>query len=143
MLEKAIDIAVEAHRGQMDKVGVPYILHPLRVMLMGKNQDEMIVGVLHDVVEDTPVSIDMLRDEGFNKNVLEALIYISRGKNETYAQFIERIKGNDLAVQVKIYDLMDNMSRDIPNPTEHDYARRDKYEKAYANLLSFSCTKNL
>ena len=81
MLEKAIAIAVEAHRGQIDKAGKPYILHPMRVMLAGKNQDEMICGILHDVIEDTPVSIDMLAQEGFTKTVLDALLLLTHDRS--------------------------------------------------------------
>lgn len=78
MLERAIEIAVEAHRGQMDKAGKLYILHPLRVMLRGKTQDEMIVGILHDTVEDTPVTLELLRREGFSEAVLEAISCITK-----------------------------------------------------------------
>lgn len=86
MLEKAIEIAVEAHRGQLDKAGKIYILHPLRVMLRGRDETEMIVGILHDVVEDTPVTLDMLRLEGFSKEVLDALSlhHKRRGRLRTF-----------------------------------------------------------
>lgn len=136
MLEKAIEIAVEAHRGQLDKAGKIYILHPMRVMLRGKNETEMIVGILHDTVEDTPVTLDMLRLEGFSEEVLTAIACITKEKNEDYGHFIDRILTNPLATQVKLYDIEDNLNRDrIPYPTARDDARFVKYEKYHTILL--------
>ncbi len=136
MLEKAIEIAVEAHRGQLDKAGKIYILHPMRVMLRGTNDTERIVGILHDTVEDTPVTIDMLRKEGFPENVLAALQCITKQHNEDYGHFIERILQNPLATQVKLYDIEDNMNRErIPYPTAKDEARFAKYEKYHKVIV--------
>ena len=130
MLEKAIEIAVEAHRGQIDKAGKIYILHPIRVMLRGQNEREQIVGILHDVVEDTPVTLDMLRTEGFSEEILDAISCITRNNGEDYGDFINRVLTNPLATQVKLYDLEDNMNRErIPFPTEKDNERFTKYEK--------------
>lgn len=130
MLEKAIEIAVEAHRGQIDKSGKIYILHPIRVMLRGENEEQMIVGILHDTIEDTPVTIEMLKNEGFSQRVLDAIHCVTKKKNEDYEHFICRILKNPLATQVKLYDLEDNMNRDrIPYPTKKDEERYKKYEK--------------
>ena len=137
MLEKAIEIAVEAHRGQLDKAGMIYILHPMRVMLRGQNDTERIVGILHDTVEDTPVTIDMLRKEGFSEEILAALECVTKQKNEEYGHFIERIMENPLATQVKLYDIEDNMNRErIPYPTPKDEARFAKYEKYHEIVLN-------
>ncbi|MCM1499147.1 MAG: GTP pyrophosphokinase [Clostridium sp.] len=136
MLEKAIEIAVESHRGQIDKAGKIYILHPMRVMLRGQNEAEQIVGILHDTVEDTPVTIDMLRAEGFSSEILLALSCITRKKGEDYADFIDRVLTNPLATQVKLYDIEDNLNRDrIPYPTPRDIARFEKYQKYHAIIL--------
>lgn len=136
MLEKAIEIAVEAHRGQLDKAGKIYILHPIRVMLRGRNETEMIVGILHDVVEDTPVTLDMLRLEGFSEEILEAISCITKEQEEDYGHFIDRVLTNPLAAQVKLYDIEDNLNRDrIPYPTPKDEARFAKYEKYHEILL--------
>lgn len=136
MLEKAIEIAVEAHRGQLDKAGKIYILHPMRVMLRGKNETEMIVGILHDAVEDTPITIDMLRLEGFSDEVLAAIDCITKHKGEDYGDFIDRVLTNPLATQIKLYDIEDNLNRDrIPFPTPKDEARFVKYEK-YHKIIS-------
>ena len=136
MLEKAIEIAVEAHRGQIDKAGREYILHPMRVMLRGRNDTEMIVGILHDVVEDTPVTLDMLRLEGFSEEVLAAIDCITKNKGESYGTFIDRVLANPLATQIKLYDMEDNLNRDrIPYPTPKDEARFQKYEKYHKVIL--------
>ncbi len=137
MLEKAIEIAVEAHRGQIDKAGKIYILHPMRVMLKGRNETEMIVGILHDTVEDTPITIEMLRKEGFSEDVLTALECVTKQEGEEYGHFIDRIMTNPLATQVKLYDIEDNMNRDrIPFPSAKDEARFSKYEKYHKVLLN-------
>ena len=136
MLEKAIEIAVEAHRGQIDKAGKEYILHPMRVMLRGRNDTEMIVGILHDVVEDTPITIDMLRLEGFSEDILTAIDCVTKRRGESYGTFIDRVLTNPLATQVKLYDMEDNMNRDrIPYPTPKDEARFRKYEKYHKVIL--------
>ena len=135
MLEKAIRIAVEAHGGQIDRAGKAYILHPIRVMLSGRNDEEMICGILHDVIEDTPVSIDMLRTEGFSEVVLDALDAISKRAGEKYSDFIERVAENELATIVKLNDLHDNMKRDrIKEYEEADERRHEKYVHAQKRL---------
>ncbi len=135
MLEKSIHIAAQAHAGQLDKAGKAYILHPIRVMLSGRNEEEMICGILHDVIEDTPVSIAMLRQEGFSEQVLAALDAISRREGETYTDFIERIADNRLATIVKLNDLHDNMNRDrLKEYKEADEKRHAKYVRAQARL---------
>lgn len=136
MLEKAIEIAVEAHRGQLDKAGKIYILHPMRVMLRGQNETEMIVGILHDTVEDTPITIDMLKLEGFSDEVLTAIECVTKHKGEDYGDFIDRVLTNPLATQIKLYDMEDNLNRDrIPYPTPKDEARFAKYEKYHKVIL--------
>ena len=136
-LEKAIAIAVQAHAGQLDKSGAPYILHPLRVMFGVTTEIEQTVAVLHDVVEDSDWTFDQLRDEGFSQSVLEALDCVTKRENEDYFDFIDRIKVNPLAIAVKISDLHDNMNLvRIHTPTEKDLQRIKKYEKALAILTN-------
>ena len=82
-LEKAIQIAVDAHTGQIDKGNNPYIFHPLRVMLSLENEEEQIVGILHDVVEDCDGwTYEKLRSEGFSENILDALRSVSKTDRE-------------------------------------------------------------
>src|SRR5580704_8083140 len=90
-LERAIAIAAEAHSGQQDKAGAPYILHPLRVMLRLASNDERVVGVLHDVCEDCPGwTFDRLRSEGFGGQILKALDSVTKRDGETYENFVRR-----------------------------------------------------
>ena len=135
-LARAIEIATEAHNGQVDKAGNEYIGHPLRVMEMGKTEEEKIVGVLHDVVEDTDWSFDMLEAEGFAPEIIAALKCVTKiSENENYDSFIERVKKNPLATAVKINDLTDNMDiRRLPYLSDKDVKRLKKYLKAYKRL---------
>lgn len=136
-LQRAIEIATEAHKGQVDKAGNDYIGHPLRVMDMGKTDEEKIVGVLHDVVEDTSWTFETLAAEGFSAEIIEALRCVTKtSENENYDKFIERVKKNPLATAVKIYDLTDNMDiRRLPYLSDKDVKRLKKYLKAYKRLI--------
>lgn len=135
-LTKAIEIATKAHEGQVDKVGQSYIKHPLRVMAMGATDEEKIVGVLHDVVEDSDWTFERLIDEGFSEEIIDALRCVTKlSESEPYDAFIERVKTNPLAVKVKINDLTDNMDiRRLPSISESDVKRLRKYLKAYRQL---------
>ena len=122
--------------GQLDKAGKDYIGHPLRVMEMGRTEEEKIVGVLHDVVEDGDWTFEALEAEGFSKEVIAALKCVTKtSENENYDEFIERVKKNPLAVAVKINDLTDNMDiRRLPYLSDKDVKRLKKYLKAYKKL---------
>ena len=135
-LARAIEIATEAHKGQVDKAGNEYIGHPLRVMEMGKTEEEKIVGVLHDVVEDTDWSFERLEAEEFAPEIIAALKCVTKiSENENYDSFIERVKKNPLATAVKINDLTDNMDiRRLPYLSDKDVKRLKKYLKAYKRL---------
>lgn len=136
LLQRAIEIAKQAHEGQVDKAGEPYIGHPLRVMNAGNNIDEKIVGVLHDVVEDTEWTFEMLADECFPQHILDALICLTRfSHKEPYERFIARVKKNPLATAVKLNDLSDNMDiRRLPYLSDKDIKRLKRYLKAYKRL---------
>lgn len=136
-LERAIEIAREAHRGQYDKAGCDYISHPLRVMAAGRSLEEKIVGVLHDVVEDSSWTIEQLVAEGFSKEITDALSCITKlSENEPYDKFIARVKSNPLATAVKLNDLTDNMDiRRLPYLSDKDVKRLKKYLKAYRQLI--------
>ena len=145
-LENAIKIAVEAHTGQVDKGGNPYILHPLRVMLSLDKEEERIVGILHDVVEDCAGwSWERLKAEGFSEEIIQALKSVSKTPEEEaeyqslpedqrldhYLQFIERAKANKIGRNVKAADIRDNLdiSR-IDDITVADIQRLKRYSKA-------------
>lgn len=138
LLEKAINLATEAHRGQTDKQGHPYILHPLRVMNAGITMFEKMCGVLHDVVEDTPWTCEQLLNEGFPAEVVEAVKCLSKEcENEDYQIFINRVCTNNLAMRVKLNDLKDNMDITRYNHlADADMARLNKYLRAYKQIMA-------
>jgi (p)ppGpp synthase/HD superfamily hydrolase len=91
-LERAIQIAAIGHAGQVDKGGSPYIFHPLRIMLKGHDERHQIVGVLHDLLEDTSWTAEDLAKEGFDQSILRALDYLTRRPGETYDSYVERAR---------------------------------------------------
>ena len=140
-LEDAISLAVDAHAGQPSKDGQPYILHPLRVMTRLTSDVDRIVGVLHDVVEDTrdkpkPITLDELRRMGYSEEIIRAVDCLSRRDGETYDAFILRAKANPVARRVKLVDLKDNMDiRRLPETlTPKDWERLARYRKAWGIL---------
>jgi (p)ppGpp synthase/HD superfamily hydrolase len=137
LLDLAVAIASDAHQGQLDKYGKDYINHPMRVMNRGRNVDEKIVGILHDVVEDTPWTFEALEEKGFPINIMDALRCITKtSDDEDYDAYIDRCAADPLAVAVKIHDLTDNMDvRRMPFVGEDEARRLNKYLKAYRYLL--------
>lgn len=139
LLEKAISIALAAHKGQVDKGGGPYILHPLRVMLSVETLNEKIVAVLHDVVEDSDITIDELRLAGFNEAILDAVQLLTRENVVSYEDYIKNMKSNSLAVSVKKADLNDNMNMArLYSPNNSDSKRLEKYKRALQVLTDKS-----
>ncbi|MBX4152392.1 HD domain-containing protein [Paenibacillus lautus] len=137
-LEEAIVLATAAHKDQTDKGGHPYILHPLRVMMKMKTEEEMIVAVLHDIIEDTSITYEYLKKEGFTSSIIESITALTRMPDESYFDFINRCKQNETARKVKIQDLSDNMNLSRMGDmdlTEKDYSRQKKYSKALRILL--------
>jgi (p)ppGpp synthase/HD superfamily hydrolase len=136
-LEKAIAIALEAHKGKIDKGGNPYILHPLRVMLNMDDTEGKIVAVLHDVFEDSFLRLEQLSDLELSNSAKEALVLLTRKKSQTYDDYILEIKKNTIARNVKLADLRDNMDLSrIKVLSEKDNKRIEKYQKAYNCLNS-------
>ena len=137
-LEKALEIAARAHAGQRDKEGLPYILHPLRVLHRVTDSAARIVAVLHDVVEDTPVTLDALRAAGFPSEVLDAVACVTHRRDEPYAEYGIRCRDNPVARQVKVADLEDNslLSRAILRRDREagDLARLRRYTLSYKLL---------
>lgn len=133
-LEQAIALAAEAHSGQLDKAGKPYILHPLRVMLAVPEYAK-VCAVLHDVVEDCPgYDLPMLERHGFHPILLSALDAITKRQGESYEDYLERVASNPIALEVKLADLRDNLdgSRGAPRSEK----REAKYRAALAKLES-------
>ena len=134
-LERAIAIAAEAHAGQIDKGGNPYILHPLRVMLRLEDADARIAAVLHDVVEDSPWTLEQLRAEGFWPAVIDAVESVTKREGEEYEDFVRRAAQNTIGRIVKRADLEDNLDLSrVKSPGERDRERIEKYRRALAVL---------
>lgn len=134
-LERAVQIAAEAHAGQKDKSGAPYLLHPLRMMLRMHSDAAMMAAMLHDVVEDSDWTLDGLRAEGFSEEVIEAVDCLTHRTDENYEAFVRRAKGNAIARQVKLADLEDNMNlKRLSEVTSKDLARLEKYHRAWLAL---------
>jgi len=134
-LERAIEIAVESHKGQTDKADAIYILHPLRVMMSLATDEERTAGILHDVVEDSDWSFERLSDEGFSDEIIDALRCLTKIDGEDYEDFIMRVCVNPLARRVKVADVKDNMDLSrIESPSEEDFKRLEKYKRALGVL---------
>ncbi len=136
-LEYAIAIAALAHEGQFDKAGRPYIFHPLKVMLRLSALEEQITAVLHDVVEDTGVTMEQLRNWGFSESVLSALESVTKKEDEDYEAFVLRAAANPIGKNVKLADLEENsdLSR-ISAPSQKDFQRIEKYRRAIELIRS-------
>ena len=134
--ERALFLAGTAHLGQVDKAGAPYILHPLRLMLRAQNETAKMVALLHDTVEDTTLTLDMLRQEGFSEPILTALDLLTHPPELSYEAYIERLQDNPLAVQIKLLDLADNQDVRRLNPplSLADRERLERYQRAEARL---------
>lgn len=135
LLEKALQIATVAHIYQVDKAGAPYIFHPIRVSNRCSTDEERIVALLHDTIEDTEVTAEYLLMEGFPRNIVDAILSVTRNKDESYEDLIRRSRFNPIGRQVKLHDLEDNMDiTRLEQITESDLSRLNKYLKAYKYL---------
>jgi len=130
-LETAIRIAVTAHAGQTDKNGGPYVTHPLRLMAAVDGDAARCAAVLHDVVEDTSVTLEDLRREGISEPVLAAVALLTHDKSTPYVDYVIRCSGNPIARQVKLADLTDNSRPERamirPASIDRDLARIARY----------------
>ena len=135
-LERAIEIAQEAHKGVKDRGGHDYIHHPIRVMHAMSNDQEKIVAILHDVVEDSDWTFERLKEEGFEDSVIESLRCVTKySEEEDYQEFIKRAATNKIATKVKMADIEDNLDLSrLGTLTEKDLTRIEKYKKALKYL---------
>jgi hypothetical protein len=132
---KALRIAVKAHRGQREGNGLPYVWHPIRIMLKMRTNDERIVALLHDVVEHTEWTFNDLRKKGFRGRIVQAVEQLTKRPGEAYDDYIARVRPHPLARAVKIGDLRDNLAQCLgPRPTADDRRRIAKYRKALRTL---------
>lgn len=135
-IKKAINIAFKAHEGQYDKGGYPYIMHPLHLAEEMTTENEVITALLHDVLEDSEISLDFIKEQGFSEDVTNALVSLTRRKDEEYSEYIKRIKNTGgIALSVKKADLQHNMTLGrLENLTEKDKERLIKYKVSYKEL---------
>lgn len=137
MLDKMLQIATNAHAGQFDKGGAPYILHPLKVMHYLKSDDEEIqcIALGHDVIEDTSVTYQDLRDAGISERVISAIRSLTKQPGQTLDEYKAEVFGNKDAMLVKMADLRHNTDiRRLKGVTEKDIARMAKYHAFYMEL---------
>jgi (p)ppGpp synthase/HD superfamily hydrolase len=133
LIFKAIKIAHNAHSGQFDKSGIPYIFHPVYLASQMDSEAEIITALLHDVVEDTSVTLDDLAAEGFTADVLEAVEILTHTDNSPYFDYINRAAGNPIARKVKLADLKHNSNptRTLPEHDDAEFHKRiERYTKA-------------
>lgn len=136
-LDRAILVAVQAHHGQKDRYGQPYILHPIRVMMRVKTKKEKIVAVLHDVIEDSSLTLENLKAKGFSDEIVQAVDCLTKREGEPYEAHVDKARQNDLALPVKIADLEDNMDpKRIDVFSDEDKKRMARYHKTWTALKS-------
>ena len=134
--ELALQIAQKAHAGQVDKAGKDYILHPMTVASYMDTDIEKTIAYLHDVLEDTDVTVDALR-KIFPNEIVDTLITLTHKKDESYFEYIQRVSKSKLAKKVKVADLLHNLDiTRIKEPTKQDYERLEKYKKAILYLTT-------
>ena len=138
-IERAVEIAAKHHAGDVDKAGAPYLFHPLRLMFAVKTPFEKMAAVLHDVVEDTPVTLDDLRDEGVHADVIDAIEALTKRPGESRIEAAARAAANPIARVVKLADVTDNMDLGrIAEPTNKDFERLKEYVKVKRLLIEYS-----
>ncbi len=137
LYRKALALATAAHQGQTDKAGQPYIGHPLRVAARCGTTEAKAVALLHDVLEDTPVTAEALEREGFPPRIVEAVVALTRAEGEKYADYVRRAARNPLGREVKTHDLEDNMDAGrLRDPGPADFARLRKYRHCHDYLTT-------
>jgi len=135
MIDIALAIARKAHAGQVDKAGVDYIQHPLYVASQVKTEQEKAVALLHDVLEDSDITAADLLAYGLSNEVVTAVQTLTKKKGQSYQDYLEKVKSNNLARVVKLADLKHNsdLSR-LKSVTNTDYDRVEKYKNAIRYL---------
>lgn len=135
MTRKALRIAYDAHHGQTDKTGLPYIFHPFHLAETMNDENSVITALLHDIVEDTPITIKDLASEGFNEDILTALSLLNHNPGEKYTDYISRLATCPLARKVKLADLYHNSDTSRLDTVDALTADRlKKYKKAISLL---------
>ena len=137
LYDRALRIAIRAHEGQQDKSGREYVMHPIRVAERCKDTRAKIVALLHDTIEDTDVTIEYLRKEGFPEEIIDAVLSVTKQEGENYEDFVRRAARNAIGKEVKIADLEDNMDiRRLKEIKEEYVDRLRKYLRAWQYLIN-------
>ena len=137
LLGKMLVIATNAHAGQYDRGGKPYILHPLKVMHYLKSDDEelQVIALGHDVIEDTSVTYQDLRDAGFTDRIINGIRGLTKLPGQTYDEYKQQVFANRDSMLVKSSDLRHNSDiRRLKGVTEKDIARIAKYHQFYLEI---------
>ena len=135
LLDKAALICVTKHQRQRDKVVAAYFQHPMRVAMNCEKDEEKIVALLHDTIEDTDVTPEWLKQQGFSDEIVEAILSVTREPGEDYSEFVARAKKNPIGRIVKIHDLEDNLNVfRLSEVTPEMAGRLTKYLKALEYL---------
>lgn len=137
MLGKMLVLATNAHAGQFDRGGNPYILHPLKVMHYLKTTDEelMCIALGHDVVEDTGTTFQQLREAGMSERVIEGIRSLTKMPGQTYEEYKQNVFANEDAMRVKLADLRHNTDiRRLKGVSEKDIARMAKYHQFFVEI---------
>ena len=138
LTKKAMRIAYDAHREQVDKAGLPYIFHPAHLAEQMETEDEACAALLHDVIEDTGVTLDELRTHGFPESVVSAIALLTHDDATEYMDYIAKIKLDPIARKVKLADLRHNSNRErLGQPNKESQQRQLKYRKAIMMLHGF------
>lgn len=142
LLSKMIIFATEKHHGQTCKGGQPYILHPLKVMDNVSSIDAKVVAVAHDLLEDTDTAVIDLQKLGCSDEIINALLALTKLKDETRIEAALRAAGNRLACEVKLADVLHNMDTSrLTKITEKDLLRLKQYEDVLVLLRSAKTAK--
>jgi len=133
--KKALKLCFEAHKAQLDKSGMPYVFHPFHLAEQMKDETTTVVALLHDVIEDTDYTFNDLIAMGFDGAIIDAIELMTHEEGVPYMDYVEKIKSNPIAREVKLADLRHNsdLSR-LDAPTEKDKMRVEKYRKAIVLL---------
>ena len=132
LTKTAMRIAYDAHYGQVDRGKTPYIFHPMHVAETMKDEDSTVVAILHDILEDTPVSAELLRRKGIPERLIEAVEILTRRENEPYAEYLNRLlaSGNELALRVKYADVLHNQDETRTKTGKLPKYLEDRYRHA-------------
>ena len=135
MTKKAMKLAYEAHQGQTDKNGMPYIFHPIHLAEQMEDENTTVCALLHDVVEDSSYTLADLQGMGFSPDIIDALALLTHDKSVPYMDYVRKIKMNRIASAVKLADLRHNSDLSRLDTVDDEALKRvKKYEQAMSIL---------